>query len=86
MSFQKLSVLALWLVFLVLFLVAGDPWREVGKWGLVLSVLAHGLEMFLFFGRCKRAGGSLPWHLFQVFLFGILHARELPEVPAGEDA
>jgi uncharacterized protein YhhL (DUF1145 family) len=54
----------------------------VGVWSVgILGVLAlaHLLEMAVFYSRCKQAGGSMPLHLANVFLFGIVHIRELKQ-------
>ncbi len=79
MTAMKLSVLGLWVLFAVLLVFGGDTvWAKVGLWGLILSVLSHGLEMFLYYGRCQRAGGSMPMHMLNVFFFGVLHVKGLP--------
>jgi len=52
----------------------------VGVWSLrILLILAavHAVEAAIFFGLCRRAGDSLPVHLLQVFLFGVVHVQEL---------
>jgi uncharacterized protein YhhL (DUF1145 family) len=49
---------------------------------LVLLV-AHAIEVLIFFKACQRAGGSLPGHLVNVLLFGVIHMRE---VKAAQDA
>jgi len=84
MSLGKIAVLGVWVLFAALALCApGTVWGTVGVWGLVLSVVIHGIEVALYYGRCKRAGGSLPRHLLNVFLFGVLHLRELPPQQGG---
>jgi len=50
----------------------------------VILAVAHLLEMVFFFRTCQRAGGSLPWHLFNVFLFGVLHMKEVKAALPGE--
>ncbi|QFU76216.1 hypothetical protein EY643_11400 [Halioglobus maricola] len=48
-------------------------------WVLLILAVAHLVEVAVFFKRCRAAGGSLPLHLLQVFLFGVAHMRELKE-------
>jgi len=37
----------------------------------------HIIETVVFFNLCKAAGGSLGVNLLSVFLFGVLHVKEL---------
>ncbi len=48
-------------------------------WVLLILAVAHAVEVAVFFKRCRAAGGSLPFHMLQVFLFGVAHMRELKE-------
>ena len=47
--------------------------------GLFILAVAHTVEMVVFFKLCREAGGSLPLHLLNIFLFGIFHAKEIKE-------
>ena len=54
----------------------------VGDWSLrilLLLAVAHVVEMAVFYKRCQQAGGSMALHLFNVFLFGVFHVRELEQ-------
>jgi hypothetical protein len=58
----------------------------VGVWSLrILGILAavHLVEVAVFFRLCRSAGGSLPVHLLNVFLFGVLHTNELKAAREG---
>ncbi|MFK7975787.1 MAG: hypothetical protein AB8C02_06600 [Halioglobus sp.] len=83
MSATKIIMLVVYAVLAVLaFTQTGSA---LGLWSLrILAVLAiaHVIEMFVFFKVCKEAGGSLPLHLLNVFLFGIVHANELKAAKA----
>ena len=53
---------------------------SAGIWAVrVLGILAvvHIIETVVFFNLCKAAGGSLGVNLLSVFLFGVLHVKEL---------
>jgi uncharacterized protein YhhL (DUF1145 family) len=57
-----------------------QPSASAGIWSLrilVVLVLTHIVEVAVFFKACQRAGGSLPGHLVNVLLFGVLHMKEL---------
>lgn len=78
MSAAKIIILVLWAVLLALALTQGGS--PVGVWSLrilVVLVVTHLIEIPVFFRACQRAGGSLPGHLLNVFVFGIFHMREL---------
>jgi uncharacterized protein YhhL (DUF1145 family) len=63
-----------------------QPATSAGIWSLrilVVLVVAHAVEVAIFFKACQRAGGSLPGHLVSVFLFGVLHMKELKAAQTG---
>jgi hypothetical protein len=63
---------------LVLALTQGDT--RVGTmagWTLAVLISVHLLEVVLFLPLARRAGGSLPGHLFQLLLFGVVHKAEM---------
>lgn len=80
MSSTKIAMLVGYLVLAVLGVTyAGSA---VGVWSVrILGVLAlaHIIEMAVFYSRCKQAGGSMVAHLANVFLFGVVHIRELQQ-------
>jgi uncharacterized protein YhhL (DUF1145 family) len=47
-----------------------------------LLVVTHVVECIVFLPRMRAAGGSLAHHVVQVMLFGVFHARTLPETGA----
>ena len=78
MSTNKKVALAIYAVLAVLAVTMGDS--GVGVWSLRLLgilALAHAIELVVFFNFCRKAGGSLAWHLLNVFLFGVLHVGEV---------
>lgn len=78
MSTTKIVMLIIYALLGGLALGMGDT--AAGVWSLrILLILAavHAVEAVVFFGLCGRAGGSLPVHLLQVFLFGVVHVQEL---------
>ena len=78
MSPIKIVSLLIYLVLAVLSLTQGDT--SVGIWSFrILYILAavHLVEVVVFFRLCQSAGGSLPVHLLNVFLFGVIHANEI---------
>lgn len=83
MSATKIVMLIIYAVLAVLALSVSGP---VGTWSLaILAVLAvaHTIETVVFYRLCESAGGSLPLHLLNVFLFGVLHVKELKARGAG---
>lgn len=82
MSSAKIIILVSYAVLAGLALFMSDS--PAGVWGLRILLLlaaAHLVEMAVFFKTCQRAGGSLPGHLFNVFLFGVFHVREIKQGP-----
>lgn len=78
MSPLKLGMLAFYVVLGVLGVIYTGT--ALGDWSLgILAVLAvaHLIEMAVFYKRCQQAGGSLATHMLNVFLFGVVHMREL---------
>jgi uncharacterized protein YhhL (DUF1145 family) len=78
MSAAKIVLLVTYAILAVLALTqAGSP---AGAWSarilLILAVM-HTVEVILFFKTCQRAGGSLVGHLFNVFVFGVFHVKEI---------
>ena len=78
MSPVKIVTLLTYIVLAVLALTQGES--AVAVWSLrILLILAavHLVEVVVFFKVCQSAGGSLPMHLLNVFLFGIFHVQEI---------
>jgi uncharacterized protein YhhL (DUF1145 family) len=78
MSPVKIVMLLTYVVLASLALSQGGS--AVGVWSLrILLVLAavHLVEVAVFFRACQSAGGSLPMHLLNIFLFGVIHAQEI---------
>lgn len=87
MSGAKIAVLVLWALILVLALTQGGT--RVGTlagWTLAVLVAFHLLEVVLFLPLARRAGGSLPGHLLQLFLFGVVHKAEMQASLGGRQA
>jgi uncharacterized protein YhhL (DUF1145 family) len=78
MSAGKIVLLVIYAVLAGLALTQGDS--AAGLWSariLGLLVVVHLIETVVYFKLCKAAGGSLPAHLLNVFLFGVLHVNQL---------
>lgn len=78
MSAGKIALLVLYVILAALALTQGAT--TAGIWAariILLLVVVHLLEVVVFFKACQRAEGSLPVHLCNVFLFGVLHMKEL---------
>jgi len=76
MSAGKIVLLIVYAVLAVLALTQGDS--AAGEWALRLIgilVVVHLIETAVYFKLCQTAGGSLPGHLLNVFLFGVLHVK-----------
>ena len=86
MSPLKLGVAASWVFAIVaMFLFAGSAVGTVGKILFWFLVVAHAIECVVFLPKLKRAPGGLGPNLIQVFLFGVIHMKELQE-SSGSDA
>lgn len=84
MSPVKIVTLLIYVVLAALALTQGES--AVGVWSLrILLFLAavHLVEVVAFFKVCQSAGGSLPSHLLNVFLFGIFHVQEIKAAQGG---
>ncbi len=78
MSGAKIAVLVLWAVMVVLALTQGGTRvGTVAGWTLAVLIAVHLLEAVLFLPLARRAGGSLPGHLLQLLLFGVVHKAEM---------
>ncbi len=78
MSPAKIAVLGLYVALAVIaYLGAGGTAGSVALWLLVILAVAHVVEMAVFYRKCADAPGSTAGHLFNVFLFGVFHARDL---------
>jgi uncharacterized protein YhhL (DUF1145 family) len=78
MSAGKIALLLLYAV--LAFLALTQPGSPAGVWSLriiLVLVVAHVVEVIVFYKTCQRAGGSLAGHLINVFLFGVVHVREI---------
>lgn len=78
MSAGKIALLLVYALLAGVALTQGES--ASGIWALrLLGILAavHLIETVVYFKLCKAAGGSLSGHLLSVFLFGVLHVREM---------
>jgi len=78
MSAAKIGLLVFYaIVAAVAVSQAGTTLGAVAKWTIIVLIVVHVLEMIVHFRLCQRAGGSLVGNLFNVLIFGILHAKEM---------
>lgn len=78
MSGAKIGLLVVYVVLAGLAVTQGDS--AAGVWSLRLLgvlVIVHLIETAVYFKLCKSAGGSFGGHLLSVFVFGVLHVKEL---------
>ena len=78
MAHAKVIVGAVWLLALVGTVFASSTLASLCRFVLALLVVAHAVECVVYLPKLKRAPGPLAGHLWQTFLFGIAHLRELP--------
>ena len=84
MSVGKIGCLLLYAALAaILVLMPGTAAAQVAFWLAIALVVAHLLEMVVFYGELKRAGGSLGGHLVNVFLFGVFHMKEVRAASTG---
>ena len=78
MSTGKKLLLVIYAVLALLALTQAGT--AVGIWAfriILILAVAHVVEMLVYFKACQQAGGSLARHLFNVFLFGVLHMKDI---------
>lgn len=78
MSTTKKIMLVTYVILAILAFTQGNA--ALGIWSgrlLLILAAAHAVEMLVFFKACRTAGGSMPAHMLNVFLFGIVHMNEL---------
>lgn len=78
MSAGKVVLLVIYAVLVGLALTQGDS--AFGVWSLrilALLVVVHAIEVLVYFKLCKAAGGSFVGHMVQVFIFGVLHVKDI---------
>ena len=80
MSAAKIALLIVYAALALAVILAGGQLANYCAYILGGLALIHLAEMAVFFRRCQQAGGSLPLHLLNVFLFGIVHMKELDAV------
>jgi uncharacterized protein YhhL (DUF1145 family) len=82
----KLAVIALWLVAAASFLLPEGS--SLAYWGHRLFfglVIVHAIECLVFLPRLRAAGGSLANHLWNTFVFGVVHVHTVPRTAVVRD-
>lgn len=80
MSKGKIVLLVLYAVLAVLAVgQSGTQAGVIAQWIILALVVVHTVELAVFFPLCRKAGGSLVGHMISLFLFGVLHVKELRE-------
>jgi uncharacterized protein YhhL (DUF1145 family) len=80
MTPPRIGLAIVWLFTIACFFVGGDAaWAVAGRAVFWIMAAVHVIECIVFLPRMRAAGGSLPNHLLQTFIFGFLHASELPK-------
>ena len=78
MSILKWAVLTAWAFGIVCFFDGRDTLLfTLGRASVVVMVVVHFVECFVFAKELRRAPGVFSEHLWLVFLFGFVHVREV---------
>ena len=84
MSPAKIVMLVIYAVLALLaYTQSGSSLGSWSLWILLGLAVVHAIEVVVFLGFCRQAGGSLPAHLVNVFFFGILHVNEVKAAQSG---
>jgi len=77
----KVIALLLWLFALGCFVVTySSPFDSIALGLTIFLVAAHSIECIVYAKRVAVAEGSNAVHFLQLFLFGFIHAKTLPEL------
>jgi len=80
MNPPRIALSLIWLFAIACFFMGGDAiWAVAGRAVFWIMAAVHVVECLVFLPRMRAAGGSLPSHLLQTFVFGLLYAGELPK-------
>ena len=78
MSNGKIGALVLYAILALLAFTQADSQIGTISFRIIQAlVIVHALEVVIFFKLCRDAGGSLPGHLLNIFVFGYFHMKEL---------
>ena len=78
MSLNKIVTLVIWVLSIGAFFVPAESTAvTVLRAVAIFLVVAHIIEIAVFWNVLKRAPGSLGGHIFNTFLFGVFHVGPL---------
>jgi uncharacterized protein YhhL (DUF1145 family) len=78
MSFNKIVTLVIWILGIGAFFYPAESTAVSVLRGVVIFlVVAHIIEIAVFWKVLKQAPGSLGGHIFNTFLFGVFHVGPL---------
>ena len=78
MSVAKIILLLVYVILAALALGLGGGGAGEPALNVIFIVAAvHLVEVAVFYRFCREAGGSLPVHLVSVFIFGVVHVRDV---------
>jgi uncharacterized protein YhhL (DUF1145 family) len=83
---SAIKIIALVTYAVLAFLALTQPQTSLGTWSLnllLILVVVHLIEVAVFFKACQQAGGSMPVHLLNVFLFGVIHMNDIKRADSG---
>jgi len=81
---MKVGVLVVWILAACGFVVATESAAAgVARFVFWAMFVVHVIECGVFLPKLRKAPGGLGGHLFQTFVFGVAHVRELPETSSG---
>ena len=79
--FAKTIALLLWLFALGGFVMTySSPFDSIALGLTIFLVAAHSIECIVYAKRIAVAEGSNAAHFLQLFIFGYIHAKSLPEL------
>jgi uncharacterized protein YhhL (DUF1145 family) len=68
-----------WLAIIVNWVTPINGFYDILHWTGIGLGAAHLIEAFVFLPKAKQAGGSVPLHFLQLFIFGYAHVMGLDE-------
>ncbi len=81
MSIHKVLTLLIWLAGIVAFLIPSDSnIASILKVVVLFLIVAHAIEVAVFWKVLNKAPGSLAGHVFSTMLFGLFHIGPLKKV------
>lgn len=82
---NKIIITILWLTIFYNWAIPFDGMVYTAlHWLGIFMIVAHIVEMGIFFNKAKQAGGNIALHMIQLFLYGYFHNLELDKTLADQ--